>query len=214
MNLSLFEIIGYIATIIVAISLMMRQIRRLRIYNLTGSALFSFYGVLIGAWPVAVLNGFIVLINSRELISLSRRDIVFKTQTVDVKKSWYLDYYLNFFREDIKRIFPDFAIRKDEDYESVIIMRDVLPASIVILRKTTGPEAEIILDYAHPGFRDMRNARYFFRKGCESLNLKGKTVFITPGMEKQHIRFLKKMHFKPHPRKKNWYIKKIGVTHV
>ncbi|MCD6234800.1 MAG: YgjV family protein [Candidatus Marinimicrobia bacterium] len=214
MNVSLYEFIGYAATLIVAISLMMRQIRRLRIYNLIGSALFSLYGALIGAWPVAVLNGFIVLINIRELISLSRRDIVFKAQKVDVKNSWYLEYYLNFFQEDIKRIFPDFAIREEEKYESVIIMRDVLPASIVILRKTKGPEAEIILDFAHPEFRDMQNARYFFRKGCESLNLEGKEFFITPGMEKQHIRFLRKMHFKPHPQKENWYIKKIGVKNV
>lgn len=214
MNISLYEFIGYVATLIVAVSLMMRRIRQLRIYNLIGSALFSIYGVLIGAWPVAVLNGFIVLINIRELILLSRRDIVFKAQTVDVKNSWYLKYYLNFFREDIQRIFPDFAILENEDYESVIIMRDVLPASIVILRKTEGPEAEIILDYAHPEFRDMQNALYFFRKGCDSLNLEGKKYFVTPGMEKQHIRFLKKMHFKPYPQRKNWYIKKIGVKDV
>ncbi|MGC9512892.1 MAG: hypothetical protein ACP5D8_04575 [Fidelibacterota bacterium] len=214
MNISLYEFIGYTATLIVAVSLMMRRIRQLRIYNLIGSALFSIYGALIGAWPVAVLNGFIVLINIRELISLSRRDIVFKAHTIDVKNSWYLEYYLNFFREDIQQIFPDFAILENEDYESVIIMRDVLPASIVILRKTDGPEAEIILDYAHPEFRDMQNARYFFRKGCDSLNLEGKKYFVTPGMEKQHIRFLKKMHFKPHPHRMNWYIKKIGVKDV
>ncbi|MDD3806908.1 MAG: hypothetical protein PHE86_02565 [Candidatus Marinimicrobia bacterium] len=209
-----FEIFGYIATVIIAISLMMHQIRKLRLYNMIGSGLFSIYGILIGAWPVAILNGFIVLINIRELISLSHRDTVFKTQVVDIKQSWYVKYYLNFFKEDIKRIFPDFTIQEDESYETVIIMRDVLPAGLVILRQTEGPEAEIILDFAHPQFRDLQNSLYFFEKGCECLNLEGKKFFITPGMERKHIRFLKKLAFNPYPHKQNWYIKEIGVKNV
>ncbi len=214
MDISFYELIGYIATLIVAVSLMMRRIRQLRIYNLTGSALFSLYGILIGAWPVAVLNGFIVFINLYELLKIGRRDTTFEARMIDVKQSWYLSYYLDFFREDIRRIFPTFKLRDDETYEGALIMRDVLPAGVVILKKTPGTEAEIILDYTHPEFRDYQNARYFFNKGCEVLDLKGKKVFITPGMEKKHIKFLKKMNFSPHPRMKGWYIRNIGASHV
>ena len=41
----------------------MSSIVKLRVINLTGAALFTLYGLLIGAYPVAVLNFTIVLID-------------------------------------------------------------------------------------------------------------------------------------------------------
>lgn len=57
------EMIGYLASVLVAISLMMRSLNKLRMINLTGSLLFTVYGFTIGAYPVAVLNAFIVVVN-------------------------------------------------------------------------------------------------------------------------------------------------------
>ncbi len=57
------ELLGYLASILIAISLMMRSLNKLRIINLVGSLLFTVYGFIIGAYPVAVLNAFIVLVN-------------------------------------------------------------------------------------------------------------------------------------------------------
>ncbi len=61
--LSVYEIIGYIASALVAISLMMSSILKLRVINLIGAAFFTVYGLLIGAYPVAVVNFIIVLID-------------------------------------------------------------------------------------------------------------------------------------------------------
>lgn len=57
------ELFGYLGSILVAVSLMMSNIVWLRWINLVGASIFSSYGLLIGAWPVAMLNGFIVLID-------------------------------------------------------------------------------------------------------------------------------------------------------
>jgi hypothetical protein len=57
------ELVGYLASVLVAISLMMRSLNKLRVINLSGSLLFTVYGFTIGAYPVAVLNAFIVLVN-------------------------------------------------------------------------------------------------------------------------------------------------------
>ena len=59
----IYEIIGYVASLLVAISLMMSNIIQLRIVNMIGAATFSVYGILIGSIPVAGMNGFIVFIN-------------------------------------------------------------------------------------------------------------------------------------------------------
>ncbi len=58
-----FETLGYVASIFVAASLTMRSLTRLRVINLVGSLLFTAYGLIISAYPVAVVNAFIVLVN-------------------------------------------------------------------------------------------------------------------------------------------------------
>lgn len=57
------EMLGYAASLFVAVSLMMRSLVKLRIINLVGSLLFTAYGLMIAAYPVAVVNGFIVFVN-------------------------------------------------------------------------------------------------------------------------------------------------------
>ena len=52
----LLEGFGYLASVLVVISLMMRSIVRLRWINLVGAACFTAYGILISAYPVAALT--------------------------------------------------------------------------------------------------------------------------------------------------------------
>ena len=49
---ALLETFGYLASLLVAVSLMMRSIVRLRWINLTGAACFTAYGILIAAYPL------------------------------------------------------------------------------------------------------------------------------------------------------------------
>ncbi|MFN3410709.1 MAG: hypothetical protein ACK4YF_00930, partial [Exilispira sp.] len=57
------ELIGYISSIIIAISLTMSSVIKLRIFNLIGSLIFSVYGFIIKSYPVGFLNLFIVFVN-------------------------------------------------------------------------------------------------------------------------------------------------------
>ncbi|AVT48496.1 MULTISPECIES: YgjV family protein [Shewanella] len=71
-NAIIWEWVGYLASVVVAISLMMSNIKKLRWWNLIGAALFVAYGVAIGAYPVALVNFFIVLIDTYYLVKLYR----------------------------------------------------------------------------------------------------------------------------------------------
>ncbi|WP_299007240.1 YgjV family protein [uncultured Shewanella sp.] len=73
---NVIEMLGYLASVIIAVSFMMKDIIKLRCLNCTGCLLFSLYGVLIDAWPVAAMNGFIALVNLYHLfkIYLRKRD--------------------------------------------------------------------------------------------------------------------------------------------
>ena len=63
LGIAWIEWFGYAASVVVAISLMMSSIVKLRWLNLTGATMFSSYGFIIGALPVGFLNLFIVVIN-------------------------------------------------------------------------------------------------------------------------------------------------------
>ncbi|MCL1035579.1 uroporphyrinogen decarboxylase [Shewanella corallii] len=66
------EITGYAASVMVAISLMMKDIIWLRWLNFIGCSLFVIYGVAITAWPVAGMNAFVACINIYHLIKIYR----------------------------------------------------------------------------------------------------------------------------------------------
>ena len=101
----LYELIGYLASILVALSLTMRSILRLRLINLLGAAFFTVYGLLITAYPVAFLNGLIVGINLYYLYEMKRAKNYFTILEAHHDAA-YLRMFLRYYAEDIKRFFP------------------------------------------------------------------------------------------------------------
>ncbi len=72
MEINWLEWLGYLASLIVLVSLLMSSIVKLRWINLLGSSLFSLYGFMIGALPVGFMNLGIVFINIYYLIQIYR----------------------------------------------------------------------------------------------------------------------------------------------
>lgn len=58
-----YEFIGIAATIFVLLSFLMNDIKKVRIINIIGAALFVIYGLLIGAFSTYLLNGLLILIH-------------------------------------------------------------------------------------------------------------------------------------------------------
>ena len=67
------DILGYTASVLVALSMMMRQISHLRLLNLAGAVCFLCYGVLIRSHPIILLNVFIIAVNLYYLITYYRK---------------------------------------------------------------------------------------------------------------------------------------------
>ncbi|MCG9629951.1 MULTISPECIES: YgjV family protein [Vibrio] len=84
MEFNMVEILGYAASIMVAISLTMKDIVRLRVLNFIGCALFTAYGVMIDAWPVVATNGFIAIVNIYFLAKMQKEK---KTEALKAAKA-------------------------------------------------------------------------------------------------------------------------------
>ena len=71
---TIWEWVGYLASAVVAISLMMSNIKKLRWWNLIGAGLFVAYGLAIDAIPVALVNFFIVLIDAYYIVKIYKAE--------------------------------------------------------------------------------------------------------------------------------------------
>ena len=191
----IYEIIGYIASVITALSLTMKNIRRLRWWNLFGSATFSVYGGLIGAWPVFALNGFVAIVNIYYLISMNRHKEYFDLMEVDIHHSDFARRYLDYYKDDIQIFFPDFKPDPKKDYKSCFCLRDARPVGLIVFSELDKDKMLVELDYAIPEYRDMKNGKYLYLEGIKKLGLGNDKQFISKNINASHQRYLKALGF-------------------
>lgn len=67
------EIYGLVATSVVLVSFMFQDIIKIRLVNLLGASMFVFYGVMIGAPSVYILNGAIMGIQVYKIYNLIKK---------------------------------------------------------------------------------------------------------------------------------------------
>ena len=191
------EIVGYAASVLVAVSLMMSSILKLRLINLVGSLAFTVYGVLIHAYPVAAVNALIVLINLYYLRQMMGSREFFKLLRVD-PGSEYLRYFLDFHRAEIARFFPGFAHAPGgEGQLTFFVLRDLVPAGLFIGERRPGGALLVVLDFVIPQFRDFKTGRYLFSAQADFFRGHGITEILSPAGNREHAAYLRRMGFAP-----------------
>ena len=64
LNITITEWVGYLASVILIISFLMKNVTTLRIINSIGAILFVIYGIMLSiSWPIVITNTFILLAN-------------------------------------------------------------------------------------------------------------------------------------------------------
>lgn len=193
------QLLGYAASILIAASLLMRSIVRLRAINLAGAAAFSVYGFLIGSYPVGVLNLLTSIINIVQLFRLQRRREIFRILEVS-PDSHYLHYFLEFQASDIRRFFPSFRRERVNDEPSrlaLFVLRDLVPAGL-LLGCVRGDRLEVDLDYVAPHYRDLKVGRYLFCDEADFFRRLGVREIVSRADTDVHASYLRRMGFGRH----------------
>ena len=69
MSFSPVEIVGYVASLFVLVSFLMKDIKKLRLINSVGCMLFVVYGILLNfSIPIIITNTAILIINAIALL--------------------------------------------------------------------------------------------------------------------------------------------------
>lgn len=205
--MSFIEVFGYVGSFLIAVSLMMSNIVKLRWINLFGASTFAIYGGIIGAYPVMILNSFISMVDVYYLITIYTKKDYFSIVEIDPKHSFYLQRFLDFYKKDISKFFPDF--NKEELIESkfVFILRNMIPAGLFIYNKISDDTIEIKLDYAIPDYRDFSLSKYFYSSEGDYLRGKGYKNLIVESSQPDHQKYLLKSGYQR--KEENKFIKYI-----
>lgn len=163
MNSVLVEVIGYLGSGLVILSLLQKSILRLRTIGLVASLTFLIYSVSIAAYPIAVVNVVAASIHLYYLRKLVRR----KHEIFSILRlrpdGRYLQYFLDFYKEDIAgRYQPTFVYEPGPNTIAVFMLRDMVPAGLLVARLHGDSSFEVLLDYVIPQYRDFKLAQWLY----------------------------------------------------
>lgn len=193
----ILEAVGYLGSILVAISLMMKSLLRLRLINLVGASVFTLYGILIGAVPVALLNGLIVCIDIYYLWQMWQQKDYFSLLEVNPEGA-YLQQFLTYYQQDIQQFFPGFNHTPGQQDTALFILRNMVPAGLLLYR-ADGNTARVLLDFVIPGYRDFKIGKFLYEENASFFSERGIQQVSAPAGNHAHVIYLKRMGFTPTP---------------
>ncbi len=195
MSLDILEWVGYIAPVIILVSMTMNSIVKFRWINFIGASMFCIYGYFIHVIPVCILNGMIALIDVYYLFIVYSKKEVFETLEI-TPGSEYLIKFIDFHKDEIQKICPGFAYNPDMNTVSFYILRNMSVAGIFLAHRADNNVLVVGLDYVIPEYRDFKNGRYvYYSLGKNFIDAGFKTIKA----DKNHLRndkYFKKIGFK------------------
>ncbi len=208
-NISWLEWVGYVSSVLVAVSLTMSSIKKLRWYNLVGAAIFSFYGFAIQAYPVGVLNLFIVLANIYYLRGMYSVRESFKVLKVEANDP-YLEYFVDFHKDQIQNFFPRFdktllheAVGDGKAF-TLFLLRNAVVAGVFFGVKNN-QILYLHLDFVSAPYRDLKPGEFIYRQNAQLFKEAGIRQVVCNTENAEHRKYLLKMGFAEKTGGKNVY---------
>ncbi len=187
--------LGYLASVLLAISLMVNNDLKFRWLNTFGCLSFILYGIFIHAMPVILTNSLLLLINVIYLIKIYRAVEIFDLIEFSGSES-LVQKFLSFHQKDIEAYFPDFKTDENPGYLRFVVLRDLVIANMFVAKLGEDGKAVVTMNYTVPKYRDYKIGRFIFDREKEFLLSKGVRKVIYENIHnKKHLDFLQVMGF-------------------
>lgn len=186
----LLELIGYLGSALVVVSLMMSSVVKLRIFNTTGSLVSATYAFIIRSYPLALMNICIILINTFNLIKLLGSNKQYDLLETDTDET-YLTYFLNHYKKDIAEFFPKISGSISKGELAYIVCCDAAPVGLLMGKMVDSETLEVTVDYAIPKYRDCSIGSFLY----DAIGKKGIRKLVCRDYGEKHVPYMKKMGF-------------------
>ncbi len=198
---TLIELYGYLGSALVVISMLMSSVVKLRVINAVGSLVSGSYALIIGSFPLALMNGCLLIINLYNLRKLLVTEKHYDLLPCSPQES-FARYFLEHYSEDIAKYFPGYredAALADTGY---LVLCNGDPSGI-LLGKTAGVGTlESYLEYTTPTYRDCSVGKFLY----SALPGQGIGKLTVAQASESHKPYLKKMGYEASP---DGYVKKL-----
>lgn len=191
----IIEGIGYAASVVLLLAMLMTSVVKLRIINTLGCILFVIYALLIKSYPVALMNTAIACVNIVFLIRIRTQESKLKILRFNGVEE-LIHMFVDKYKPDITTMFPEYT-QTDKHYScSFLVMRNMEMAGVFIAHDEGNGNLIVELDYVIPAYRDCLIGDFVFNKSRNIFKeLKCKKITEISGSPR-HSKYLKKMGFK------------------
>lgn len=190
-------LMGYLASLLLAISLIVTNELRFRWINAFGCVAFIIYGLLIGAMPVLLTNAILLLINIYRLYRSYQA-----TEAFDIYEFSADDHiihkFLSFYAKDIEAYYPGFKLQPQPNQVRFVVLRDMNIANVFVANLLPDGTADVQINYTIPKYRDFKVGTFIFQRNKQFLLERNvRTVSYHSVRNAGHLAFLKRMGFEP-----------------
>ena len=188
---TLIELFGYLGSALVVISMLMSSVIKLRVINTIGSVISGAYALIIGSFPLALMNFCLIIINVynlyRLLVTRNRYDLL-RCQPGDA----FVNYFVDCCQKDMELYFPGFRETAGEADCVYAVFCNAAPAGI-LLGKTIGEgTVQVYVDYSTPMHRDCSIGNFLHSR----LPGEGVHTLIMEEASEKHVKYLEKMGYR------------------
>ena len=160
------EVVGWLGSVLVVLSLMLAGVWRFRVLNLTGALIATGYNAVLGIWPFAAMNAAISVIDVYWLVRLQRErhdETVYQVVEVGPDDA-YLAHTLRTHAADIARFYPSFDHPGPAARHAFLVLKGDETVGVVVVQDRGDGDAHIELDYVTPRFRDFTPGEFVYRR--------------------------------------------------
>lgn len=192
MGFDWIEWFGYLASLVVLVSLTMTSIIKLRVINLVGCLLFATFAYLIDSYPTMFMNLGIAGINIYFLWKIHSTEEQFKLISASVNTE-YFDHFIATNQSEIELQASVDELRKANTV--LYMLRNNSIAGVLVGNNNEEGVMSVLLDYVTPAFRDFKLAEYYFKSHTDEIKHKGVNTLMAKPTTHDHKAYLLKMGF-------------------
>lgn len=188
--------IGYVASAFLAISLIVTNSFKFRVFSTLGCLTFIVYGFVVNAFPVMLANSILLVINVYQLWRLTRIEEQFLFVPI-LPENRIVQKFLDFYKSDIKNYFPEFSFESITPNQiSYVVLRDIAIANIFVAEIQENGNAIMKVNYTVPQYRDFKVTKFIIEREAVTLQNHGiKKLVYESVYNPSHLKFLKVMVF-------------------
>ncbi|PSV44849.1 hypothetical protein [Photobacterium indicum] len=198
------EWFGYLASLVVLVSLTMTSIVKLRVINFTGCLLFAAFAYFIDSLPTMLMNLGIAGINVYFLYKIYSVKERFKLITASTDSEYFL-HFIEMNKKDIELQVSREELRLSNT--AFYMLRNNNIAGVLVGSKDENGVLNVLLDYVTEEYRDFKIGTYYFETNPEVIKNRGINTLHVRTSNVEHRSYLETVGFKPSEDDRQLYIK-------